>query len=107
VTVDESEGLAVLVLIAVGVLVGIGLVVALLRAANRPDPALVVTSLSLITVTALFAYAFTRAELLGGIAATGMGALAGAVTGLYRRDEKQPKEDDDERAARGDDPPAG
>lgn len=82
---EEVSGAAIIVVIVIGVIVGVGLVWALLKASEKPDPALVVTSLSLITMAALVGYGLTKLEILGGLAATGIGALAGAVTGLYRR----------------------
>lgn len=93
---ESVSGGAVIVVIAVGVLVGVGLIWALLSAAKLKDPALVVTSLSLITMAALVGYGLTRLEIMGGLAATGIGALAGAIAGLYQKpkDDESPPEDD-------------
>ena len=93
---EEVGGGAVIVVIIVGVLVGVGLVWALLKASEKPDPALVVTSLSLITMAALVGYGLTKLEIMGGLAATGIGALAGAIAGLYQKpaDTESPPEDD-------------
>lgn len=80
---DVSGG-AIIVVIVVSIVVGGGLVFALLRAATLKDPALVVTSVSLLTMTALIAYAITDLEILGGLAATGLGGLSTAIAGLYK-----------------------
>lgn len=90
-TNDEVATYATAAIIGIVVLsVGV-LVYGLLRAANKPDPALVVTSLSVLTLVSIVAYAATRLEILGGLAATGFGALAGAVTGLYSKHESSDK----------------
>lgn len=90
----DVQGAAIIVLIVVGITVGGLLIYALLRASEKPDPALVVTSLSLLTMTALIGYGFTRLEIMGGLAATGLGALAGAIAGLYRPPTDPPQRGD-------------
>jgi uncharacterized membrane protein AbrB (regulator of aidB expression) len=97
----DAQGAAIIVLIVVGITVGGLLIYALLRASEKPDPALVVTSLSLLTMTALIGYGFTRLEIMGGLAATGLGALAGAIAGLYRPPPNDPPQrgNDDDRTA--------
>jgi uncharacterized membrane protein AbrB (regulator of aidB expression) len=98
--VTDETGAAIVVLIVVGITVGGLLIYALLRASDKPDPALVVTSLSLLTMTSIIGYGFTRLEIMGGLAATGLGALAGAIAGLYRPPPPPPeKERDDDRTA--------
>lgn len=72
--------------LALGLTVGlvVALAVALLRASTRAPHAMVVVSLSLLTLIALLGYAIggeARPE-LAAIAGTAMGALAGATTSL-------------------------
>jgi hypothetical protein len=52
---------------------------ALMRAARYPPPILLVTSLSMLTLIALLGAIVTDNSAVGTIAATGIGAVAGAV----------------------------
>jgi hypothetical protein len=67
----------------------------LFRAGRLPHPAPIVISLSMLTGAALLLGA-QGSETMLTLAATGFGALAGALSAIYR-----PKDDDD--AAKGDD----
>lgn len=78
--------------VAACALAGLGflLVWALVIVSRHEPPALVVTTLGLLTLVALVAFAATANEVLGTLAATGIGALAGAVTDVFgkrRRDD--------------------
>jgi uncharacterized membrane protein YoaK (UPF0700 family) len=65
---------------------------AMLRAATLPAPTMLVIALSMITVIALIAASVTGSAALETITASGVGALAGAVSQQFiTRDE-----DDDE-----------
>ena len=67
-------------------------VCAMLRAATLPAPTMLVIALSMITVIALIAASVTGSAALETITASGVGALAGAVSQQFiTRDE-----DDDE-----------
>jgi predicted exporter len=67
----------------------IGVVVwALLRAGRLPSPMSLVVALSLLSVIALIGFIFTSNESLLTIAATGVGALAGAVSTEFRHHDK-------------------
>ena len=86
---DPAELLAVEVLaVAIGfVVLGFVLVWALLRVTKAEPTAAIPVLVGLLTFVAIVAYALTREEVLGTLAATGMGALAGAVTSLLDRDD--------------------
>jgi hypothetical protein len=58
---------------------------ALLRAGRLPSPMALVVALSLLSMLALGAFVFTNNESLLTITATGVGALAGAVSTQFRR----------------------
>ena len=89
-TDDAAELLGVELLgIAVGfVVLGFVLVWAVLRVTDREPTAAIPMLVGLLTFVALVAYALTREEVLGTLAATGLGALAGAVTSLF--DDRDP-----------------
>lgn len=56
---------------------------ALLRAGRYPPSVGLVIALSLLSATAMLSFAITGQEVLGTIAATGIGALAGAVSAVW------------------------
>ena len=91
---DGVELLAAEVLIAaVGfVVLGFLLVWAVLRVADREPSVALPVLVALLTFTATVAYALTREEVLGTLAATGLGALAGSVTSLYDRRDRQDRD---------------
>lgn len=94
---DDGTLLAVLGAEAVAVLVLVLLFAGLasfvlLRASSRP-PVLIVIALTLITFAVLALSVVTRDPEALTLAATGLGALAGAVSALFR----SPNEKDDER----------
>jgi hypothetical protein len=72
----------------------------LFRAGRLPHPAPIVISLSMLTGAALLLGA-QGSETMLTLAATGFGALAGALSAIYR-----PKDDDDDAAKGDDDEPA-
>lgn len=83
--------------VAVAVVIGIGLALvllgwattrAILAAANREPRAMVTVALAVVTLAALGAFVLTGREVLATIAATGVGALASAVTGIFERHKK-------------------
>jgi len=71
--------IVVLALAAAGFL----LVWAMLRTSDREPPAMVTVTLSLLTLVSIGGFIITESDILGTIAATGVGALAGAVTNLF------------------------
>ena len=74
--------------VVVVVSVAWGLTAAVLRAARYPHPTSMVTALSLLTLIALIGLGLTDGETattFGTISATGIGALAGAVTSTFGR----------------------
>lgn len=92
-TTDPVAALA-----AVAIIVGVawGLTAAVLRAAHYPHPTSLVTALALLTLISLIGLGVTSGEAantFGTLAATGIGALAGAVTSQFQR----PRKDDDDK----------
>lgn len=83
-----GEGLAFLGLGAALVALGFVLVWALVRVSDKEPSALVTITLGLLTLVAVGAFVLTDSDILGTIAATGFGALAGAVTNVFDRPKR-------------------
>ena len=83
-------GIAVLALAAVGFL----FVWALLIVSKREPGAMLAVSISLLTLTSISVYALTQSEVMGTLAATGMGALAGSLTALFRAQHVEQTDED-------------
>ena len=66
----------------VAVIAGV-LTFALLRAAAKKADAMIVVSVSLLTLVAIVGFIATQSEALITLAGTGVGALAGAITNLF------------------------
>lgn len=65
---------------------------ALQRAAHQPAPTSLVTAISLLALIALFGVAFTRNESLETISAAAIGALAGALSTTFaRQNDEEPE----------------
>lgn len=80
--IATGPGLAIVLAM---LLLGAGVIAwALLRAGQYPATVGLVTALSVLTMLAMGGYVVTGAILLGTIAATGTGALAGAVSAVWR-----------------------
>lgn len=73
-------------------------VFALLRAGRYPPSVGLVISLSLLTTISLAGFAITQLEVLGTIAATGIGAIAGAVSAAWGDRSTPPKKEEDDDA---------
>ena len=74
----------------VAVIAGV-LTFALLRAAAKKADAMIVVSVSLLTLVAIVGFIATQYEALITLAGTGVGALAGAITNLFG---DKPRKDD-------------
>lgn len=87
---DLSPGLILTLAIAELALLGIGfiLVWAILKVRDQPAPAMLTVSLGLLTLTCVLAFALTRMEVLGTLAATGLGAIAGSLTNVLQSNNK-------------------
>lgn len=93
-----AEPIVVLVSGAIIVLAAWGLTFAVLRAAKYPHPTSMVTALSLLTLLSLMGLAIADGEAantFGTLAATGIGALAGAVTSQFQGHDKQKGSNDE------------
>jgi uncharacterized membrane protein len=63
-----------------------------LMSKNKSNNEVLLVSLSILTLVGMILYAVTKSEILATISATGVGALAGAITALYSNDDnKKPK----------------
>lgn len=72
-------GIAVVALMLVAGL----FIYALLRVSTNEPPAMLTVTIGLLTLVALGLAAFTHSEMFATIAATGFGALAGALSSLF------------------------
>ena len=66
---------------------------AIIAAASLRPPAMVAVSLSILTLVALGGFILTGLEVLATIAATGFGAIAGAMTSLFNGGNRRPPDD--------------
>lgn len=93
-----DQGLAAFTAAAI-IIVAVGIVTfAVLRAANYPHPTSMVTALSLLTLLSLMGLGITDGEAantFGTLAATGIGAIAGAVTSQFQKTPPNEEETDD------------
>lgn len=64
------------------------LVWALVRSSRSPAPSMLVTALAILTLVSIVIFALTREQVLATIAATGLGALAGAVSTTFNNDQR-------------------
>lgn len=88
-TVDPA---AIVVTIVVVLGVAFALTWAILRAAKYPAPTLMVTTLAILTMLCIIGLGTAgeaTEQIFGTLAATGMGALAGAVTSQFTSDNDQ------------------
>lgn len=79
---------ATIIIAAVGIVTS-----AVLRAANYPHPTSMVTALALLTLLSLMGLGITDGEAantFGTLAATGIGAIAGAVTAQFQTTKPDP-----------------
>lgn len=79
----EFAGDLVIVSIALVVFGGF-MTFALLRAAKAEPKIMVTLSLSLLTLVAIIGFITTASEVCGTLAATGLGAISGAVSTIFR-----------------------
>jgi uncharacterized membrane protein YccC len=85
----------VLYVVVVGAIVAV-VVLAVLRAGKLPHPMPLIVALTVVTIVALAGYVLTEDAPLATIAATGVGALAGALSATFTprpRDEDEDKVD--------------
>lgn len=76
------------------VILGFVMVWAVIRVSQSEPRAMMAVIVGLLTFVAMIAFALTGEEVLGTLAATGLGALAGAVTNLF---DALPNGDDQEK----------
>lgn len=74
---------------------------ALITAADKPQPAILIIALSMLTLLSIAGGVITQNDEAWTIAAAGVGALAGSVTALFERykydkDYKSDEDDDNE-----------
>lgn len=94
-----DQGLAAFTAAAI-IIVSVAIVTfAVLRAANYPHPTSMVTALSLLTLLSLMGLGITDGEAantFGTLAATGIGAIAGAVTSQFQAKQTDERNEPDE-----------
>jgi FtsH-binding integral membrane protein len=79
---DKIDLAVVLYVLAMGAIIAI-VVYAVLRAGQLPQPMPLMVALSVVTIIALAGYVLTEDAPLATIAATGVGALAGALSATF------------------------
>ena len=89
----------VLIILIAAVLAALGLgftmIWAIVKVRNQPAPAMLTITLGLLTLISILAFSLTRDNVLGTLAATGLGALAGSLTNVlqaYREGKREGEE---------------
>lgn len=80
--------------------VGFLFVWALVIVSKREPGAMLAVSIALLTLVAIGVYAVTQSEVMGTLAATGMGALAGSLTAIFRARQTEVDEEPPTRQER-------
>jgi hypothetical protein len=93
----EFYQLLIILIAAVLAVLGLGFVMiwAIVKVRNQPAPAMLTITLGLLTLVSILAFSLTRNNVLGTLAATGLGALAGSLTNVlqsYREDKAKAEE---------------
>jgi hypothetical protein len=84
--------IAIIIAIEVALIaIGIVLVWAIIKVRNQPAPAMLTVTLGLLTLVCILGYILSNSNVLGTLAATGLGALAGSLTNVLqvRNDNKE------------------
>lgn len=68
--------------------VGIGLVWAIIKVRHEPAPAMLTITLGLLTLVCILGYFLSKDNTLGTLAGAGLGALAGSLTNVLQRKDK-------------------
>lgn len=66
------------------VFIGGALIWAILKVRSEPVPAMLLITLGLLTLVSIIGFALTRYQVLGTLAAAGMGAIAGSLTNVMQ-----------------------
>lgn len=83
-TEEQGRALAALIYIAVGVGSVWFVVYLLLRLSRTRPTAMLPALITVITLVALAGFLITKSEVAGTLAGTGLGALCGALSAIYR-----------------------
>lgn len=81
----ESAALELVIAVAIMLVIFVLFVWALLRAGSLPTPLALTMALSMMALVAIAGFIATGQEVLGAIAASAVGALAGAVSAQFER----------------------
>ena len=76
--------LIVLITMIVLLAVGSGLVWAVIKVRHEPVPSMLLITLGLLTLVCILGFTLTRYQVLGTLAAAGMGAIAGSLTNVLQ-----------------------
>jgi hypothetical protein len=82
-----THELVVVIIIALVVallVIGLGLVWAIIKVRHEPAPAMLTITLGLLTLVCILGYFVTRDNTLGTLAGAGLGALAGSLTNVLQ-----------------------
>lgn len=74
----------IIALIAALLVIGTGLVWAIIKVRHEPAPAMLTITLGLLTLVCILGYFVTRDNTLGTLAGAGLGALAGSLTNVLQ-----------------------
>lgn len=72
--------------------IGLGLVWAIIKVKSEPAPAMLTVTLGLLTLVCILGYFVTRDNMLGTLAGVGLGALAGSLTNVLGNRKPEDKE---------------
>ena len=84
---QELTPIIVAVIIAIELalmVIGCVLVWAIIKVRYQPAPAMLTITLGLLTLVCILGYTLTNSNVLGTLAATGIGALAGSLTNVLQ-----------------------
>lgn len=81
--ISERGWIVILILGLVAAVVAMIVAYAILKAADKPAPTLLVMSLSMLTLLAVVAFVITGSQEMGTLAGVGLGALAAAVSSMF------------------------
>ena len=87
----EPWKLIVVAVLTAFVLVAVGsaLIWAIIKVHLSPPPAMLTVTLGILTLVSILAFTLTGKDVLGTLAATGLGALAGSLTTIFGTKTKE------------------
>ena len=80
-------GFQVIIILILALVAGFVIVFIIMRLAHVQPHSMIPALVAVVTLSSLIAFTFTKEEGLETISATGLGALCGALTYLYQRED--------------------